>query len=64
MQTLGINIGSSSVKVVLLDGQNIAWDNVEPHEGNFVHTLEKILSLKTLPPLIRFWRPVPKEETF
>lgn len=53
MQTLGINIGSSSVKIILLDENNIVWDKVEPHEGNFVHTLEKILSQEDLSPAIK-----------
>ncbi len=45
MKTLGINIGSSSVKVILLDGNDdILWTKVEPHEGNFVQTLGNILS--------------------
>ena len=49
MHTLGINIGSSSVKVILLDGDNILWNKVEPHEGNFVHALKKTLSQYNIP---------------
>ena len=44
MNTLGINIGSSSIKLILLDGNNILWNKVEPHEGNFLHKLEETLS--------------------
>jgi predicted CoA-substrate-specific enzyme activase len=44
MHGLGINIGASSVKVSMLEENNILWNDVEPHEGNFLHTLEKILS--------------------
>lgn len=49
MHNLGINIGSSSVKVVLLDEEKILWSDVEPHEGNFIKTLEKILSNHKIP---------------
>jgi len=42
MHHLGINIGASSVKVSMLEENNILWSEVEPHEGNFLHTLEKI----------------------
>jgi len=44
MQSLGIHIGSSSVKLVCMDNENILWSVVEPHEGNFIMTLKKILS--------------------
>ena len=44
MNSLGINIGASSVKVSMLEENNILWSEVEPHEGNFLHTLEKVLS--------------------
>ncbi|MGD0279462.1 MAG: acyl-CoA dehydratase activase, partial [Smithella sp.] len=49
MYCLGINIGASSVKVILLEGKNILWNKVEPHEGNFLHTLERILSSQNIP---------------
>ncbi len=50
MNTLGINIGSSSVKVILLDGNDdILWTKVEPHEGNFAQTLGTILSQSDIP---------------
>ncbi|MCX5848886.1 MAG: acyl-CoA dehydratase activase [Deltaproteobacteria bacterium] len=49
MYSLGINIGSSSVKVSMLDGDSISWVDVEPHEGNFLQTLKKILSHHSLP---------------
>ena len=44
MRTLGINIGSSNVKAVLLDGDEILWSEVVPHEGNFLGALTRILS--------------------
>ena len=53
MNTLGINIGSSSVKVVLLEEDNILWNKVEPHEGNFIHTLENVLSAYNIPQEIK-----------
>ncbi len=49
MYSLGINIGSSNVKATMLEGNNILWSAVEPHEGNFLHTLKNILSLHPLP---------------
>lgn len=53
MNSLGINIGSSSVKVILLEGNHILWSKVEPHEGNFLHTLENILSSHPIPTNIK-----------
>jgi predicted CoA-substrate-specific enzyme activase len=49
MYTLGINIGSSNIKTAMLEGANIVWSAVEPHEGNFIDTLKKILSSRKLP---------------
>jgi predicted CoA-substrate-specific enzyme activase len=43
MQSLGINIGSSSIKVVLLEDNKILWKTVDAHEGNFIQTLKNIL---------------------
>ena len=49
MHSLGINIGSSNVKVTMLEGNNISWSAVEPHEGDFLYTLKKILSSHHIP---------------
>ena len=49
MHSLGINIGSSNVKVTMLEGNNILWSSVEPHEGNFLYTLKNILSSRNIP---------------
>ncbi len=49
MHSLGINIGSSNVKVTMLEGNNILWSAVEPHEGDFLYTLKKILSSHQIP---------------
>ncbi len=49
MHSLGINIGSSNVKVTMLEGYSILWSKVEPHEGNFLDTLREILSSQKIP---------------
>ncbi|OPY87595.1 MAG: Activator of (R)-2-hydroxyglutaryl-CoA dehydratase [Smithella sp. PtaU1.Bin162] len=49
MYSLGINIGSSNVKVTMLEGYGILWSKVEPHEGNFLSTLKEILSSQDIP---------------
>jgi len=49
MHSLGINIGSSNVKTALLSEGKIVWSAVEPHEGNFLGTLRKLLDLHPVP---------------
>ncbi|MGV8058616.1 MAG: acyl-CoA dehydratase activase [Smithellaceae bacterium] len=49
MHSLGINIGSSNVKVTMLEGYSVLWSKVEPHEGNFLDTLNEILSSIKIP---------------
>ncbi|HQI25588.1 MAG TPA: anhydro-N-acetylmuramic acid kinase, partial [Smithella sp.] len=49
MNTLGINIGSSSVKVVWHQDDHVVSHIVETHEGNVLQTLENILSRLNLP---------------
>ncbi|MBP1710523.1 MAG: CoA-substrate-specific enzyme activase, partial [Deltaproteobacteria bacterium] len=49
MRSLGINIGSSNVKAAMLEEDSIVWSAVEPHEGNFLDTLSKILSAHNIP---------------
>lgn len=49
MQSLGINIGSSSLKLALLDGNELAWSVVVPHEGEFYRALEQALSKHSVP---------------
>ncbi|MDR1073872.1 MAG: acyl-CoA dehydratase activase [Treponema sp.] len=34
MQSLGINIGSTSLKMVLYDGKNVTWSAAVPHDGD------------------------------
>ncbi|MCK7477827.1 MAG: hypothetical protein M0C28_10600 [Candidatus Moduliflexus flocculans] len=38
---MGINIGSSNVKVAMLQDNKIIWSAVEPHEGNFLRHAQK-----------------------
>lgn len=49
MYQFGINIGSSSVKVVLLENQRMVLSHIEPHEGHFLDTLKKIISESHIP---------------
>lgn len=49
MYSIGINIGSSSVKVTMLEKTSLLWSEVIAHEGNFQETLKNILSKKDLP---------------
>ncbi|MDR3238011.1 MAG: activase, partial [Spirochaetia bacterium] len=49
MYSLGINVGSSSVKAVLLEEKNIIWEKVIEHEGNFLNTLKQSLSERPFP---------------
>lgn len=49
MYSLGVNVGSSSVKAVLLDDNNVVWNKVLAHEGNFLNTLKLILSESEIP---------------
>ncbi len=53
MHSMGINIGSSNVKVAVLQDNKSIWNAVEPHEGNFLDTLKKILSFRILPANIK-----------
>ncbi len=49
MKRLGINIGASNIKVAMLEKDSILWHAVEPHEGNFLDTLKKVLSSHVVP---------------
>lgn len=49
MHSLGINIGSTSIKLVMLEGESILWSEVLAHDGNFQETLIKMLSKASLP---------------
>jgi predicted CoA-substrate-specific enzyme activase len=50
MGSLGINIGSSSIKVVMLgEDRKIVWQRVLEHEGNFLDTLKNVLESMNIP---------------
>jgi len=49
MASLGINIGSSSLKLVLAEGDTIVWSASTPHEGDFHSAVRKLLSEKAIP---------------
>ncbi|MDR0707018.1 MAG: hypothetical protein LBF60_03955, partial [Treponema sp.] len=42
MQSLGINIGSTSLKMVLYDGKNVVWSAAVPHEGDVSAAVRKL----------------------
>ncbi len=44
MRSCGVNIGSSSIKVVMLEDNKILWHRIQDHEGDFLGTLGNILS--------------------
>lgn len=49
MHSLGINIGSSSLKSVLLENGKVIWTSVIPHEGNFTEAVHKTLGSREIP---------------
>src|SRR5208337_1791223 len=49
MYSLGVNIGSSSIKVVLMDEEKLLFHKVVEHEGNFLSALENILCSPDIP---------------
>ena len=49
MNSLGINVGSSSLKMVSLEGDSIAWSVVLPHEGDFLSAVRKALAGRAVP---------------
>ncbi len=42
MNSFGINIGSSSLKVVMMEGDSVKWNKVVPHDGDFAEALKRI----------------------
>ncbi|GHU24921.1 2-hydroxyglutaryl-CoA dehydratase [Spirochaetia bacterium] len=44
MQSLGINIGSTSLKMVLLEGTEVVWSGILPHEGDFAAAVRNLLA--------------------
>jgi Activator of 2-hydroxyglutaryl-CoA dehydratase (HSP70-class ATPase domain) len=51
--SLGINIGSSSVKIVLVKNKDIIYSNVTCHDGDVAGTLKKMLLNFTFKPGIK-----------
>ncbi len=49
MYNLGVNIGSSSIKVVLMDEETVILKNVIEHEGDFLAALKKLLYNSDIP---------------
>jgi len=49
MNSLGINVGSSSIKAVMTDGSRIQWQKVVEHEGSFQDTLTGIIKEMNVP---------------
>jgi predicted CoA-substrate-specific enzyme activase len=49
MVSLGINIGSSSLKAVLLDNDLVLWSTVVPHEGDFQNAVRQALASYKFP---------------
>ena len=43
MRSLGINVGSSSIKLALLENNNLIWSIVLPHDGDLPGTLKTAL---------------------
>ncbi|MCL2175238.1 MAG: acyl-CoA dehydratase activase [Treponema sp.] len=49
MQSLGINIGSTSLKMALLEDSKTVWTASTPHEGDFSAAVRKLLSDGKIP---------------
>lgn len=49
MHSLGINIGSSSIKAVLMDEEKILWYKIIEHEGDFLTTLKNFIVGSDIP---------------
>ena len=49
MNSLGINVGSSSLKAVLLDGGSVVWSTVVPHDGDMKGGVSRALSAAPIP---------------
>jgi len=53
MLTLGINIGSTSLKMVLADAGRPVWSAVNIHEGDFGAVARKLLEDGNIPPGVK-----------
>ncbi|MCL2210451.1 MAG: acyl-CoA dehydratase activase [Treponema sp.] len=50
MQSLGINIGSTSLKMVLLEDTKVIWADSTPHEGDFSAAVHNLLAQGKIKP--------------
>ncbi|MDR2245517.1 MAG: acyl-CoA dehydratase activase [Treponema sp.] len=48
-QSLGINIGSTSLKMVLVENNKVKWSAFTPHEGDFAAAVRKLLTEGRIP---------------
>ncbi|MDY6933167.1 MAG: acyl-CoA dehydratase activase [Spirochaetota bacterium] len=49
MYSLGINIGSSSIKAVLINENNIIWSEMLSHDGDLISSLRKVFETNQIP---------------
>jgi len=49
MHTLGLNIGSSTIKAVLMDEEKILWHKTSDHEGDFISTVKNLILNSHIP---------------
>jgi len=49
MKSLGINIGSNSLKMVLLEDNQPVWSAATPHEGDFAAATRRLLGEGNVP---------------
>ncbi|MDR2964777.1 MAG: acyl-CoA dehydratase activase [Treponema sp.] len=49
MQSLGINIGSTSLKMALINDNSVVWSASVPHEGDFGAAVRKLLAEGNIP---------------
>lgn len=49
MRSLGINIGSSSLKMALVEGSELVWSASVPHEGDFHEALRRLMAEGHIP---------------
>ncbi|MCX7023250.1 MAG: acyl-CoA dehydratase activase [Spirochaetes bacterium] len=49
MRSLGINIGSSCLKLAMVDGDRLEWFEVVPHEGDFHSAVARTLAARNVP---------------
>ena len=53
MQSFGINVGSSSLKMALLDGDEVLWSVALPHDGDFKSAIARAFEGRSAPAGVR-----------